>query len=371
MNNLQSYYFTARSLCLEIPKNKDFVKSQIENVDWSLIVKIANNHLILPSLYSSYQKNNMLDLLPGELTEQLQKIHAINTERNQEILEQVEELNVILNKHDIYPLYTKGVAHLLDELYENPGDRIMIDIDLLVGKELMEPTAKILMDKGYFHAFQKSILKQEILKHYPRIIKEGRRAGVEIHHSPVRKEYAIHFGTERVNLSKRFPKTRKDCYVLSDSDKLIHNFIHSQIEHKAHRNANVYLKNLHDFYLLSRDRACPVSTFEEFGHYKRASEIYRQLVYNAFQSEADPEVKNLPSHSFYHFRFRTNMKSKIIIYLSYFLFYVPPKVFRHYFQKPFLAIYNKEVRKHLLSKIRDPRAYRKHFASYKKIFIKK
>jgi hypothetical protein len=73
MNKLQSYYFTARSLCLEIPKNKDFVKSQIENIDWSVILKIANNHLILPGLYSSFRKNDMLDFLPAELAEHLQK----------------------------------------------------------------------------------------------------------------------------------------------------------------------------------------------------------------------------------------------------------------------------------------------------------
>jgi hypothetical protein len=101
-------------------------------------------------------------------------------------------------------LYTKGVAHLLDELYDHPGDRIMVDIDLLVGKELMEPTAKILMENGYFHAFQKSIMKKEILKHYPRIIKEGRRAGVEVHHSPVRKEFAVHFRAERNIFVKTF-----------------------------------------------------------------------------------------------------------------------------------------------------------------------
>jgi hypothetical protein len=33
-------------------------------------------------------------------------------------------------------LYTKGVAHLLDELYDHPGDRIMVDIDLLGGKRI-------------------------------------------------------------------------------------------------------------------------------------------------------------------------------------------------------------------------------------------
>jgi hypothetical protein len=191
---------------------------------------------------------------------------------------------------------------------------------------------------------------------------------VEIHHSPVRKEFAVHFGAERANLSKRFPKTRKDFYVLSDSDKLIHNFIHSQLEHNSHRNANVYLKNLYDFYLLSK-KTNVQHCFEEFGHYHKASEIYRQLVYYAFQSDVDPEVKNLSSHSFYHFRFRTNIRSKGIIYLTYFLFYVPAKVFRHYIQKPFIAIYNREVRKHLISKIKDPKAYRKHFATYKKIFI--
>jgi hypothetical protein len=256
----------------------------------------------------------------------------------------------------------------LDELYDHPGDRIMIDIDLLVVKELMEPTAKILINNGYFHAFQKSIMKKEILKHYPRIIKEGRRAGVEVHHSPVRKEFAVNFRTEKIYLSKRFPKTRKDCYVQDDKDKLIHNFIHSQLEHNSHRNANVYLKNLYDFYLLSK-KTNVQHCFEEFNHYHKASEIYRQLVYYAFQSDVDPEVKNLSSHSFYHFRFRTNIRSKGIIYLTYFLFYVPAKVFRHYIQKPFIAIYNREVRKHLISKIKDPKAYRKHFATYKKIFI--
>jgi hypothetical protein len=101
MNKIQSYYFTARCLALEIPENKDFIKSHIKDIDWSVFVKIANNHLILPGIYSSYRKNDMLDLLPEELREHLKEIHAINTERNKEILLQVEELNSILNKQNI------------------------------------------------------------------------------------------------------------------------------------------------------------------------------------------------------------------------------------------------------------------------------
>jgi len=371
MKRLSAYYFTARCLCLEIPENLDFVSKLIDlgEVDWAVITSIANQHLILPGIYSSFRQNKMLHLLPEELRQHLEEIHHINLERNLEILEQVAEINSTLNAHGISPVYTKGVAHLLEELYHSPGDRIMVDIDFLVKKEEMMKAAEILLSEGYFRAFPKGVLKTEIRKHYPRIIKEGRRAGVEIHHSPVTKKYVSIFSNKKNQKTKKHPKTRNDCYVLSDGDKLIHNFIHSQLEHKGHRNGTVYLKNLHDFYLLSKNVDVQ-ETFDTFGYYKKHTEVYRQLAYKAFRNKTDPGVTKLAPHRFYHFRFRWNIQSRMVVYLTYFFLFIPPKIFRHYVYKPFLAIFNKDVRKHLLSYLRNPKAIRRHLASYRKVITK-
>ena len=371
MNKLQSYCFTSFCLAPEIPGNKEFITSIIskKEIDWMRFVRIGNAHLILPALYFLLIKHDILPLLPEELTSHLKELYEINLERNQQILKQIDEINYLLNKHDIFPIYTKGTGHLLSGLYDDPGVRIIGDIDFLVEPDQTEASAKILMNNGYIFAHKKNLLRSEIRKHYPGIMKEGRRAIVEIHRWAVSNKFSHAFKSSEVQKAKKHPNNREDCYIMCDRDSMLHNFIHSQLEHRAHRNAHVYLKNLYDFHLIS-GRIDPSQVFKAFPFYHKQSEVYRQLVRNAFQSDRDPELSKISEHRFYHFRFKMNLRYKWFIMISYFFLHIPGKIYLSYIRKPILAIFNKELRRHLLIRMKEPGALRQHFRSYKKVFKK-
>ncbi len=47
----------------------------------------------------------MLELLPEELAEYLKEIYDLNRSRNEQILNQLEEITTVLNKSNIYPIW--------------------------------------------------------------------------------------------------------------------------------------------------------------------------------------------------------------------------------------------------------------------------
>ena len=60
--------------------------------------------------------------------------HALNTERNAELLAQLTRVVTRLNAAGIEPVVLKGSAHLATGLWPTPGSRLVSDIDLLVDK---------------------------------------------------------------------------------------------------------------------------------------------------------------------------------------------------------------------------------------------
>lgn len=77
---------------------------------------------------------------------------------------------------------------------------------------------------------------------------------------------------------------------MSDTNKIIHNFIHSQLMHNAHYHADVSLRNLYDMLLLNQ-REDAFKALGHFKHFERKSMAYLKLMYRVFDL---PFPRNLP-----------------------------------------------------------------------------
>ena len=317
----------------------NFKEKVIQNEQVLLkFIRLSSNHLVLPAIYRRLQKTGLSDDLPTDLTEHLNEILHLNIKRNEEILKQIDELNLHLNSAGIEPVYMKGTANLLDDLYIEKADRLIGDIDFLVRDEDFLPTAEIVLSLGYKTDIE---IYDEIntLKDYPRLFRDDVPADIEIHRLPVIPEYSKWFTPELIFSEKKQIQGKTNCFVPSDKHKLIQNFIHSQLTNKGHLLRLVTLRDLYDCYLLL-NRVSKNEVLNEIKERKKA-EIYfdfsRPLLNGSMDLSAlDEKSKRfVAKHNWYinhpliHFIYIKVFKIKNIISNRFLKAFVDKSVFKN------------------------------------------
>ena len=107
-------------------------KDSLKKLNFEKLIQISSSHLILPALYVNLKKKKILRLFPIDFRNYLKNIYQINYNRNKEILNEAKELFSILKSESINFNFIKGVEYLMSEIYDNLGERMIGDIDILV-----------------------------------------------------------------------------------------------------------------------------------------------------------------------------------------------------------------------------------------------
>ncbi len=372
MNNLDLFYFTARCLMLDDhPELGEEIKATMkeEKIDWNRFVSLCSNNLILPVIYLKFKRNNIIELLPSGLSDFLKEIYDLNVIRNTLILKQINEVTETLNKNHITPIFLKGAAHLIDEVYSDIGERIMTDIDFLVSEEDYLKSANILMDNGYSIPTDiPAFVIPEYQKHYPRLSKKGYVADLEVHRT-LTEQTLNWFNSRIVTAEMRPSKKLNKCYVLSDKHKIIHNFVHSQMNSDGHSESIISLKDIYDLYLLSKNTSLlPVL---------QAIECKQKAIgYFAFADKTFGLNKTLfPETNIYSkiliFRHNLNQRSFIFYHINRTIRFFKHRIFEVYLAYLIKSVYSREMRRSVIKKFRDPEWYRLFFRHYTNFFSRK
>jgi hypothetical protein len=257
----------------------------------------------------------------------------------------------------------KGVGNILDGLYPWPGERILHDIDILVPDEMFEKAAEILLLDGYKSNYKYDLSKKLRHRHYPILFKPGEPVYAELHLSAVGGSSAKYFSTGMVFENAGPALVHPGFLVMSDEHKIIHNFLHAQLDHAARIHAREFIRNLYDLLLLS-SRSNPGTIFSNFHRFRRTSSGYLDIFYFTFG--INPSVRHYPPlfiHS-YLFRYRLNLRFRFVSVTSTLLI----KIFLGYIAKPIRALFDKDLRMQLLSNLKDPAWYRKQGNYYGRLF---
>lgn len=253
MNRKELFYFTGKCLSLDTnPHNVKIIRSAIKNnlVNWELFIRLASDHLVTQTIYSKLKKHNLLDELPDELVDVMEEIYNLSLNRNKLIISQIKEITQLLNEHEIEPLYLKGAGNLIDNIYEDPGERILGDIDFLVAEKDYLKAAQVLENAGYAgpDVFWGDV---KTLKHYPRLNHPEKTASVEVHRLPVNEQYCKWFSPADAFANSKTIEDFPGCSVLSDEYKVVVNFIHSQLSNKGNLYGVVSLRDGYDLLQIS------------------------------------------------------------------------------------------------------------------------
>jgi hypothetical protein len=362
MNNKELYYFLGK--CLSFGDNPEFVtvfKQLLSSseVDWERFVKLASVHFVTPLLFPKFRENDILDDLPSDLSSYLEEIHELNLNRNNKILSQIEAINAALNNRNIFPVYLKGAGNLIDGLYHDPGERIMIDIDILIAEEDFLKSVETLRELGYKNTEQPDDDMLNI-QHYPRMMRDNTVAGIEVHRLPVPEKYARWFNYNYIAAGMKTPAGYPGCRVLSDKHKAILCFIHSQLSHRGNKYGIISLKDAYDICLLSK-RIGSAEIIVPTAYIKKAADFF----YLAGKITGTPGLSsgmNQRSRSIFLLKHRLNLESKSFYKLN--LIAVQVSVYFYTFGSFFTS---KTIRTSVIKKLTSLKWYKKHLNSWRNI----
>ena len=227
----------------------------------------------------------------------------------------------------------------------------------------MIEAAELLIGKGYQTQKQFNPKAFPSTMHYPILVREDCVAGVELHRNAVRNQYLKSFGTKQIFSSKKGSFSNASIYVMNDADKIVHNFIHSQLMHNAHFTADVSLRNLFDLLLLG-ERENLNEKFSEFGFYRGKANAYINLLHKVF-GMSNPAISKSFARTLLFFRhsmvlgFSKKQRSVYLLIITFFIKYVV---------LPFRTIFDRSARNYVFSRLRNPHWYKQHFDSYKRKF---
>ncbi|CAN7249096.1 nucleotidyltransferase family protein [Phenylobacterium sp. LjRoot219] len=118
-------------------------------VDWMSVLALANEALVTPQIYSAALQTGTVSQFPSEVRIFLHEVWLRNRERNRRLFEQLREAIATLNAAGIEPVLLKGAAHWVALGRPAEHDRMLTDIDLLVGDEHAAAALSALEATGY------------------------------------------------------------------------------------------------------------------------------------------------------------------------------------------------------------------------------
>ncbi len=251
MKRFETFLFICRCLSFSNSIDRNTLREKIRegNVNWAQVAEIASRHLITAALYQGFIDKDLTDVLPGEFHEYLKTVHRLNSERNQNLLAEAVGAARLLNHVGIEPVLLKGIANLASGLYNDPGIRILADIDILVAEKELTNGVNAFTKAGY--KFEHVEDFADIIHHHlPPLTREGAIGSIEIHrkldYQHLLSSDEIRFHSEVLNMNGL--KAR----ILSPQDRISHTIIHDQINHQGRYLGSISLRQLYDFVLLRR-----------------------------------------------------------------------------------------------------------------------
>jgi Uncharacterised nucleotidyltransferase len=230
--------------------------------DWQHVIATADLHWVTPALLKP-AKN--LKAVPEEVLDYLSGVYTLNQQRNATHLNAVEELLERLHKHDIEPVMLKGAAALTTDLYDDPDERIIGDLDFLVPRAQLTETEQVVRSLGYLPFADKAKTIPSI--HLPRLHHEKTGVTIEVHFDVVARHFPKMIPTAGALADRKLHDWRGSLIAtLSDRHRVIHNIMHLQTDRPPRCN----LRQLREFAMMQ-------FRFGETVHWQKLESLFERM----------------------------------------------------------------------------------------------
>ncbi len=219
-------------------------------IDWEQFVFIASDYLVLTTCYCRLKAKNLLKYLPEDLCLYLEEITSINRNRNNTLLNEIKNIAEIFNKNNIDYVFLKGGAYLIKNYYNDFGERMLGDIDILVNDDQIDDSYQLLIKDNYIETTQGISAKYFDNKHLPRLQHNLNLAAVEIHSKVLLKSYNGVLAVKDILNSKELVQ---NVYVPSNQHLLFHSILNFQANDSGYTFSRISLKSIYDLLIIKRN----------------------------------------------------------------------------------------------------------------------
>jgi hypothetical protein len=202
-----------------------------KQADWKRFVYISSDHLVLPAVYCQIIRKGWSTYFPKDLLTYLEAITEENRRRNRDLLAQIKEIASILNKAGIEYTLLKGGAMLTGGYYEDIGERMIGDIDILTHDSDSIAAYECLKTFGYYElpwegmaptTIDQYLKLRHLLKrrHLQRLIHQNKTGAIEIHNQLISGSKAKELEPEPFLLRKK--EIKQGLVIPAQSDLHLH-----------------------------------------------------------------------------------------------------------------------------------------------------
>ena len=217
---------------------------------WELIVRFASEHLASPAVRRVVEG---AAAAPEEVKTYFQAIHELNAARNRMILEGLDELLARFDERGIKSVLLKGGASVVSGLYDDPAERFLSDIDVLVAPEQIEATETALRANGYRDMVPEGSRRWFRTGHHlPPLVPPTGGFAIELHTSLVRSRQFKSLVPPAAIMERAIGAEWNERSILipHPTDFVIYNIVHAQLHHELHSHGTTELRQLRELALL-------------------------------------------------------------------------------------------------------------------------
>jgi hypothetical protein len=205
------------------------------DLPWELLVEISSFHFVTPAL--AWCLRDRADM-PSEICAYFDAALALNSRRNERIIEGLGRIVDALNAIDIEPVLLKGIAHLVEGVYPEPALRFLGDVDILIPADRSAHAVAALRAKG-FDTKKNGVIPPPSHHHLEMLVDSQTGTGVELH-------------TEVFGEGPHPDATRS----------VAHNIVHSQFFHGLYWQKRIELRHLLDLAVIRAKREGEIDWIE-------------------------------------------------------------------------------------------------------------
>jgi len=224
------------------------LKKRLEstNINWEEVVKISSQHLVLTTMYCRLKQKKLIELLPDELVEYLKNLTEINRNRNIRLIEEAKSISNLFHENNIEHVYFKGMGMLISNFYQDVGERLIGDIDILITPDALDKAYELLKNCGYDKS-KGFNYNEKGFRHKPRLIDEGKLAAVELHRHILNDKKQHFLNRKEVFLTAI---AQNSLYTANAENLYKINVLNAQINNNGHYYNNISFKNFYDNHIL-------------------------------------------------------------------------------------------------------------------------
>lgn len=157
---------------------KKIDKEKYKKINFSILIKILSEHLIIPLFYFQIREKKLLNFFPKDFVGYTKKIYSINKNRNTQLKRESNQIKNLFIKNSLPILFLKGTAFVLNNYYTDIGVRMIGDIDFLIKNNDINKVETLLESNGYSKLSKYDFLP---FRHLARRINKRKLFAIEPH----------------------------------------------------------------------------------------------------------------------------------------------------------------------------------------------